>query len=313
MTKHRATLAVCALAVAACAGDTSDATAQAATIDVQRMLADVEFLAADSLEGRLAGSEGNRKAREFVAARFARLGIAAFGDSYVQEFTTTRRGSELRGANVVGYVEGTEVPERFIVITAHYDHVGVRDGEVFNGADDNASGTAALVAMAGYFARNRPRHSIIFAAVDAEERGHGGSRSLVEQPPVALEQMAVNVNMDMVSHSERELYVAGTHHYAFLRPLVERVAVPSEIALLFGHDSPDLGNDDWTNSSDHAAFHRSGIPFLYFGVEDHEDYHRASDEFENINPEFFANAVTVILGVVMELDGDLESVIAARQ
>jgi Zn-dependent M28 family amino/carboxypeptidase len=313
MTKHSAPLAVCALAVAACAGDTSDATAQAATIDVERMLADVEFLAADSLEGRLAGSVGNREAREFVAARFARLGIAAFGDSYVQEFTTTRRGVELHGANVVAYVEGTEVPDQFIVITAHYDHVGVRDGEVFNGADDNASGTAALMALAAHFVAHRPRHSIIFAAVDAEERGMGGSRSLVEEPPVELGQMAVNVNMDMVSHSERELYVAGTHHYPFLKPIVERVAVPSEMALLFGHDSPDLGNDDWTNSSDHAPFHRSGIPFLYFGVEDHEDYHRASDEFDKINAEFFASAVTTILRVVLELDGDLESVIAARQ
>ena len=301
-----------ALALAACAGNTSDATSQTG-IDVDRMLADVEFLAADSLEGRLAGSEGNRLAREFVAARFRELGISAFGESYVREFTTTRRDTELHGANVVGYVEGTEAPDQFIVLTAHYDHVGVRDGEVFNGADDNASGTAAVMAMAQYFVRNRPRHSILFAAVDAEERGMGGSRSLVEEPPVELEQMAVNVNMDMVSHSERELYVAGTHHYPFLKPLVERVAVPSEMAVLFGHDSPDLGSDDWTNSSDHAPFHRSGIPFIYFGVEDHPDYHRATDEFENINPAFFANAVTVILGVVMELDRDLESVTAARQ
>jgi Zn-dependent M28 family amino/carboxypeptidase len=300
------------LALAACAGNASDATSQVA-IDVDRMLADVAFLAADSLEGRLVGSEGNRIAREFVAARFRELGISAFGESYVREFTATRRGTELHGANVVGYVEGTEVPDQFIVITAHYDHVGVRDGEVFNGADDNASGTAAVMAMAQHFIRNRPRHSILFAAVDAEERGMGGSGSLVEQPPVALGQMAVNVNMDMVSHSERELYVAGTHHYPFLKPLVERVAVPSEMALLFGHDTPDLGSDDWTNSSDHAPFHRNGIPFLYFGVEDHPDYHRATDEFETINPAFFANAVTVILGVVMELDRDLELVTAVRQ
>jgi len=312
MMNHRVSMVASALALAACAGNTSDATSQTG-IDVDRMLADVEFLAADSLEGRLAGSEGNRLAREFVAARFRELGISAFGESYVREFTTTRRDTELHGANVVGYVEGTEAPDQFIVLTAHYDHVGVRDGEVFNGADDNASGTAALMAIAQYFSRNRPRHSILLAAVDAEERGMGGSRSLVEEPPVELEQMAVNVNMDMVSHSERELYVAGTHHYPFLKPLVERVAVPSEMAVLFGHDSPDLGNDDWTNSSDHAPFHRSGIPFIYFGVEDHPDYHRATDEFENINPAFFANAVTVILGVVMELDRDLESVTAARQ
>ena len=219
-------------------------------------------------------------AREYVAARFAGLQLATFGDSYLQPFTIfLRGGNEVLGVNVVGYIEGSSGPESFIVITAHYDHLGVRNGEVFNGADDNGSGTAALMALAAYFAEHKPRHSIIFAALDAEEGGLRGARAFVERPPVALSQMAINLNMDMISHNDRELYVVGTHHYPFLKPFVQRVVTEVEIALPFGHDSPELGTDDWTSQSDHAPFHGNGIPFLYFGVEDHPDYHQPTDVF----------------------------------
>ena len=150
-------------------------------------------------------------------------------------------------------------------------------------------------------------------AVDAEEGGIKGARAFVDQPPVQLEQIVVNLNMDMISHNDRELYVAGTHHSPFLKPFVERVLAEVEIALSFGHDSPELGNDDWTSQSDHAPFHRNGIPFLYFGVEDHPDYHRPTDVFGSINPDFYEKAVNAILRVTLELDKNLETVITNRR
>lgn len=311
--QRRSWMVACAIVVSACAGRDADATLQTVTIDRAQLLGDVQFLAADSLEGRLAGSHGNRVAREYIVARFTQLGLAAFDGSFVRGFTSERRNRQITGANVVGYVEGAASPDWFIVLTAHYDHLGVRDGEIFNGADDNASGTAALMAIAEYFAGHQPKHSMIFAAVDAEEGGLNGSRALVADPPVDLNRVAVNVNMDMVSHSDDELYVAGTYHYPFLQPYVERVMEAADVTLRFGHDSPDLGHDDWTGASDHAPFHRNGIPFLYFGVEDHADYHQASDEFANINQDLFVNAVHAILRVVLELDDALEPVIAQRQ
>ena len=125
--------------------------------------------------------------------------------------------------------------------------------------------------------------------------------------------MAINLNMDMISHNDRELYVVGTHHYPFLKPFVERVVTQVEIALPFGHDSPELGNDDWTSQSDHAPFHGNGIPFLYFGVEDHSDYHQPTDVFQNINPDFYEEAVNAILRVTLELDANLEPVTANRR
>ena len=313
-TRHSLRLAACLLILTGCVGQDADAAVQTVAIDATQMLDDLEFLAHDSLDGRLVGSDGNRMAREYVAARFAGLQLATFGDSYLQPFTISLRGgNEVLGVNVVGYIEGSSGPESFIVITAHYDHLGVRNGEVFNGADDNGSGTAALMALAAYFAEHKPRHSIMFAALDAEEGGLRGARAFVERPPVALSQMAINLNMDMISHNDRELYVVGTHHYPFLKPFVERVVTEVEIALPFGHDSPELGTDDWTSQSDHAPFHGQGIPFLYFGVEDHPDYHQPTDVFQSINRDFYEMAVNAILRVTLELDGNLEPVTANRR
>jgi Zn-dependent M28 family amino/carboxypeptidase len=118
----------------------------------------------------------------------------------------------------------------------------------------------------------------------------------------------LNVNMDMVGRNDAgELYVAGTHHYPQLLPFVERVAADAEVRLIPGHDTPnpERRSDDWTGSSDHGAFHAQGIPFLYFGVEDHPDYHRPTDELAGIQPGFYARAVRTVLAAVRLLDAGL--------
>ena len=95
--------------------------------------------------------------------------------------------------------------------------------------------------------------------------------------------MALDVNLDMVGHSERgELYASGTYHTPSLTPALERVAARAPVKLLLGHDRPEQGHDDWTNQSDQYAFHKAGIPFVYFGVEDHKDYHKPPDDFETL-------------------------------
>lgn len=286
---------------------------QAARIDAEQLLDDVRVLAADSMEGRQTGTAGNEKARVYIEEAFRERGVEPFDGSYLHGFSVAGSGGEsLEGVNVIGYVPGTERTDRFIVLTAHYDHLGVQGNEIFNGADDNASGTAAIIALADYFVRNPPRNSIIIAALDAEEMGLQGAHAFVESPPVPLSEIVMNVNLDMVSRNERdELYAAGTYHYPFLLSYVEGVAEEAPVTLRTGHDSPDLpqGND-WTSLSDHSAFHAQGIPFIYFGVEDHEDYHRPTDVFENIDPDFLVRATETILDVMLELDGDLERVAA---
>ncbi|MGI8545529.1 MAG: M28 family peptidase, partial [Aridibacter sp.] len=182
-------------------------------------------------------------------------------------------------------------------------HVGVQKGEIYNGADDNASGTSALFAIAKYFKKNKPNNSIIFAAFDAEEKGLQGARYFVDNLPVSQSDILLNINMDMISRSDKgELYAAGTFHYPDLKPYLEAIQKNAPVKLLFGHDDPKLGRDDWTSQSDHGAFHRKKIPFIYFGVEDHRDYHKPTDDFENIQPKFYVNAVETIVMAVKSID-----------
>jgi Zn-dependent M28 family amino/carboxypeptidase len=273
--------------------------------DAGQLLRDVEYLSSDELEGRSADLPSMQKARNYVEKRFKESGIKPLGTSYKQEFQITERGSDKKipGVNFVGEIKGKKHPDKYIVITAHYDHVGLSKGEIYNGADDNASGTAALFAIAKYFRKKKPDHSLIFVAFDAEEKGLQGARHFVGNLPVAKESIVLNVNMDMLSRNDKgELYAAGAFHYPQFKPMLEAAQKKAKVKLLLGHDDPKLGKDNWTNQSDHAAFHAAKIPFVYFGVEDHKDYHRPTDDFANIQPEFYVKAVETVIHTVRILD-----------
>lgn len=291
---------------------TAPAAVRAPAIDAGELLADVRALSSDAMEGRGAGTPGGERARAYVVGRFKESGLKPFGASYLQpfKFTPRRETAEREGANVVGYVRGSSRPERFIVVTAHYDHLGVRGRQIYNGADDNASGVAGLLAVARRFARRPPRHSIIFVAFDNEEDGGGGSRKFVADPPVDLGAVVLNVNLDMIGRNDKgELYAVGAHHYPFLKPYLERVAATSRLRLLQGHDDPARGaQNDWTFQSDHGAFHRAGVPFVYFGVEDHADYHQPTDDFERITRDFFTRAAETVLAAVELFDAELAAI-----
>jgi Zn-dependent M28 family amino/carboxypeptidase len=193
------------------------------------------------------------------------------------------------------------------VLSAHYDHLGVRAGRMFPGADDNASGAAAILELAAQCMARPFRHDLVIVAFDAEEGGLNGARAFVASGLVPTDRTAVNVNLDMVARGDKgEIYVAGTRHSPALGPLLDQVASRAPIRVRFGHDAPGSGHDDWTLQSDHGEFHKAGVPFVYFGVEDHPDYHQPTDTPDKIKPEFFAKAVTVILATLRALDEGLE-------
>ena len=273
----------------------------------------VKLLASPELEGRRTGTPGNARARAWIVEQFRKAQLAPTKDSFEVPFTFAQKGTEGKGINVVGICRGTgskssepKSPQPLMVISAHYDHLGVRDGATYHGADDNASGVAVVLALARHCQRTPWTHDAVFAAFDAEEQGLQGARAFVASPPVSKERIALNVNLDMVSRSAtNELYVAGTYHRPALKPLLDPVAARSAIKLLFGHDKPKGqagGVDDWTLQSDHGAFHTSGIPFVYFGVEDHPDYHKPTDTPEKIDATFFARVAQTILDAVTVLD-----------
>lgn len=307
-------LLLATLVAPACAQTPAAPDAPLGVVDTALIMADLRTLAADSMEGRGTGSAGIERARRYLVGRFEDVGLRSFEGSYELPFALRRDGEVVRAVNLVGYVQGEDAVGPVMVVTAHYDHLGNLDGEIFNGADDNASGVAALLALAQHLAEHPPRHTVVFAALDAEEVGLKGAEALVSDPPIPLERIALNLNFDMVGRNERgELYAAGAFHYPFLRPHLEAIAESAPLRLRLGHDSPTLPpGDDWTFLSDQGPFHREGIPFVYFGVEDHPDYHRPTDDAERIDPTFFADAVATLIAAADHFDDALEEIDQAR-
>lgn len=287
-------------------------------LDADRMLLDLQILASDRFQGRATGTPGGALAAQFVSTRFSELGLVPFNGKFEEPFSFVHRSvralwrrnrpftKTFDGVNVVGYVRGSALPNEFIVVSAHFDHLGVIDGEIYHGADDNASGTSALLALAAYVKTHAPRHSIVFAAFDAEELGLRGSHAFVSALPFPREALRLNVNVDMVGRSDDgRLFVAGTRYSPDLRPLVEQAAQTSLVPVHLGHDRPMYLTgliDDWTNASDHGAFHDIGIPFLYFGVEDHEDVHQPTDTSDRIDARFLAASAETVLTTLLMAD-----------
>jgi Zn-dependent M28 family amino/carboxypeptidase len=279
----------------------------APALDGAGLLRDLATLSADAMEGREAGTPGGERARAYLVDRFRAVGLAPLNGTYLHPVPLPLRGGAFSrtGANVVGMLAGTRVPPRHVVVSAHYDHIGVRNGVVYNGANDNASGTAALLAIAQHFAGRRPAHSLLFAAFDAEESGLIGARAFVASPPVDRSTIALNLNVDMIGRETADrLFVVGTRLQPSLRPLIERVAARAPLKLIMGHDDPDNRRDDWTRDSDHYAFIEAGIPALLFSVEDTAQHHESTDDYETMTFDFYVRAVQTVIEVVTAFDKD---------
>lgn len=277
--------------------------------DEKAVIQNLKVLSADSMTGRLVGTDGNAKARIFIKSQFKKLKLEPLGKDYEISFNLSHRGEIKTGVNLAGFVRAKSKTDKYIVISAHYDHVGVRDERIYNGTDDNASGTSALFALIEYFRKNKPNHNLLFVAFDAEEVGLQGARAFVKQPPVPINKIVLNVNMDMVARADKNVLVAcGPFYYPQLKPFLQKIEELDGVRLTFGHDDPQLykGSDNWTQSSDHGPFHDAKIPFIYFGVEDHSDYHKHTDDFEKVNPTTYISCVKLILKSVAELDKGLK-------
>lgn len=308
-----------ALLLSACGGlfapaETVPATPAAVPAMHAQLLEDVRILSADDMQGRDTGAPGGERARTYIVGRLEALGVAPPPMGRLQPWEMqgrTRAGPKtFNGVNVIGLIPGTRVTDRYIVVTAHYDHVGVNtEGQVFNGADDNASGVATMLALAADLKRQAPEHSVMIVALDGEEHGLLGARHFVEAPPAPLESIAMNLNFDMTARAETDgkLWVTGTYQNPAFRPILEGIPANGAVALAFGKDTPqDTGEDNWVESSDHAAFHRAQVPFLYLGVNYHPDYHRPSDDLERITPSVFTSATELSIAAFRALDAALD-------
>lgn len=288
-------------------------------VDSDRLMAAVATLADPKFEGRGTGTSGNLAARAWLEGEMTAAGLASVSGARVFPFQFSHvsikglidpdrafKTDYTNAANLAGLCMGTEPAKPMFVISSHYDHLGIRNGQIYPGADDDASGVAVMLELARYCGRTPFRHSVVFAAFDGEELGMQGSQAFLIQPPVPKARLALDINLDMVSRNDRrELFVAGPYHWPLLKKPIEDVAARAPISLLFGHDRPIAiagGVEDWTMQSDHGAFHKEGIPFVYFGVEDHPDYHRPTDTADKIDRGFFVDVAETVLDSVLALD-----------
>lgn len=279
-----------------------DVARAAATITAGDMLERIAFLASDEMGGRDTPSPGLEKAAGYLAREFERLGLVPGGDggTFLQRYPLPIRPPEAANGttvrpvlppNVVAILPGSDplLRRTHVVLSAHMDHVGVgpphaSGDSIYNGADDNASGTAALVEVAEAFAAlsEPPARSLVLLAVSGEEKGLLGSRWFSENPPMPIASIVANLNIDMIGRNAPDSIVVIGQEYSSLGPLVREVAARRE----------DLGlvviPDPWPEErfffrSDHFNFARREIPALFFFAGTHEDYHRPSDEVEKID------------------------------
>ena len=294
-------------------GTTETAPPVVDTAASSQLLADVRILSADDMEGRDTGAPGGERARAYIVSRLEAIGIAAPPVGRLQPFSAqgrTRAGPKtFNGTNILGLIPGTRRTDRYIVISAHYDHVGVNEGQIYNGADDNASGVATMLELATRLKASPPEHSVIIVAFDGEERGLIGAKHFVQAPPVPLASIALNLNFDMTSRAETDghLWVTGTYQHPTFRPILETVPANGAVSLAFGKDTPqDTGENNWVEASDQGAFFKANVPFLYMGVDYHPDYHRPSDDFDHITPSVFASSTELAIAAFRALDTSLD-------
>jgi hypothetical protein len=256
-------------------------------LDSVQIISDLEYLASDLCEGRKPGTAGHSLALNRVSSQMRAAQIDSFDNFYEHNFNGAVINGTTKVTNIVGWIRGTRFPDKYIVVTAHYDHLGkTANGEIYNGADDNASGVACLLALAKYFKNQPPTYSLVFAAVDREESGlFEGSNNLIYylDSKFGIGKLVYNLNLDMIARSDNnEIFACGIHYYPAYKYLIDETQNKTNVKLLMGHDNGSSG-DNWIKSSDHYAFYLVNIPFLYIGVEDHPDYHMPTDDVDKIN------------------------------
>lgn len=305
---------------------TPSAAMSAAAGAESRLRADVTYLADDRLEGRGTGTAGNDSSAAFIARRYAELKLTSplatgtnacqpttvdVACSYIQPFEAWGAADAHAGRpprptqNVAGMIPGSDPALRgqVVVIGAHFDHLG-RSTEgaldpqagdaIRNGADDNASGTAAVMELARRFAANPARRSVLVVNFTGEELGLLGSQHFVEQSPVPVDSMQAMLNFDMVGRlRDGRLIVYGTGTAEPLAAMLESANGATALTL-----SPV---PDGYGPSDHSSFYAQGVPVLHFFTDLHDDYHRATDDAPLVNYAGMARVVELAERVAREL------------
>ena len=301
------------------------------SIKADELKKNLMVIASDEMEGRQTGSEGQKKAGVYMIDYYKNLGVSypkALGSYYQKvpkEALKSRRGELPDSENILAFIEGTEKPEEIIVISAHYDHVGTNNGVIYNGADDDGSGTVAVMEIAEAFQQAKkagkgPKRSILFLHVTGEEHGLLGSKYYSENPVFELKNTVVNLNIDMIGRSDKEnegknyVYVIGSD---MLSTELKKINVAANKAtqnleLNYKYDDP---NDPMRlyYRSDHYNFAKHGIPVAFFFDGIHEDYHQPTDDPEKIDYPLLQKRAQLVFATAWELANRKERIVVDKK
>lgn len=301
---------------------TDQAAKYAKTITAKDLGKHLFIYASDEFEGRNTGEPGQKKAVKYLKDFYVSQGIASplGGNDYFQEvpseyLSNNRRGMTLKDSeNVVAFIKGTEKPDEIVVISAHLDHEGVKNGEIYNGADDDGSGTVAILEIAEAFKQaadtgKGPKRSILFLHVTGEEKGLLGSKYYTENPIFPLANTVADLNIDMIGRVDDRH--KGNPNYVYL--------IGSDKLSTELHNISEAMNKKYTNidldykynddndpnrfyyRSDHYNFAKHNIPIIFYFNGTHADYHRPTDTPDKINYEMLENRARLVFHTAWEV------------
>jgi len=279
------------------------------------------IVASDEMEGRNTGEPGQKKAGKYLISQYEANGISfpkAATDWYqkvpsafmARNFSPKLNDSE----NIWAFIEGSEKPDEILVISAHYDHVGMKNGEVYNGADDDGSGTVALLEIAQAFMQAKndgygPKRSILFLHVTGEEHGLHGSRYYSENPLYPMANTIADLNIDMIGRRDdahkdngNYVYVIGSDRLSTDLHNINEAANKKYTNLALDYTFNDRKDpSQFYFRSDHYNFAKKGIPIIFYFNGVHDDYHKASDEPNKIEYDLLAKRAQLAFVTAWEL------------
>ena len=285
--------------------------------------------ASDYFQGRETGTLGQKRAVTFLREFYQNRGIAAANgtEDYFQPMELSIKGNPVQTENVVAIIEGSTLPEEYIVISSHLDHEGVKNGEIYNGADDDGSGSVALLEVAEAFqkavkAGKGPKRSIIFLHVSGEEKGLLGSRYYTDNPLYPLANTIANLNIDMVGRTDpkREnendnyIYLIGSDRLSTELHEVSEAANKATVNLELDYtfNAEDDPNRFYFRS-DHYNFAKNNIPVIFYFNGTHADYHKPTDTVEKIRYDLLAQRSQLVFYTAWELANREERIVVDKK
>lgn len=302
-------------------------------ISEESLRKNLTIIASDEMQGRETGSDGQKKAGEYIIEQYKAAGISfpKGAKNYYQTvpaaFLNAKRNENLPDSeNIWAFIEGSEKPDEIVVVSAHYDHVGMKNGEIYNGADDDGSGTVALIEMAKAFQKakengNGPKRSILILHVTGEEHGLHGSRYYSENPLFPLANTVADVNIDMIGrrdefhkNSNNYIYLIGSDYLSS-----DLYTICEEVNKAFINLNIDYKYNDKKDPnrfyyrSDHYNFAKNNIPSVFLFNGTHEDYHKPTDEVSKIEFDALTKRTKLAFAITWEIANRKDKLVVDKQ